>query len=342
MFLRTMDSTSGTASSRSSSPSPSPSSKAPTAKATGVKTHSTGEQDAAADRTEDAPLLRQRKLTPDSSLSTHSHEHDPDHHVHLPPTPLLIPLREYQTSALLFAAAVVMATSIRIYKYDYQGLWYDLHSPDHLVHQSVAKYMPWIVTALCAVIAFYTTWVKAGNKNALSHAAQRIAVNVVYGALVLKVLANVVDLPISLPLAQALHSVLVLREESLVWVRQSLHIRHDLASAKAAASHASPDDIHSHVDDHFIKDGFEWFLFFTNLGVGLACMLEILVAAFGLYESHGQVFVTTVAGYAGWWLHYVQWLGRPGAPWRVSMPGNFNDYKHVRPGQHPLVAHKSE
>ncbi|KNE70904.1 hypothetical protein AMAG_15000 [Allomyces macrogynus ATCC 38327] len=230
------------------------------------------------------------------------------------------------------------------------------------LHTHLGLLAPVYAILLTAVIAVYTTFFRAHNINALRHAARRIAVNAVVGYITVQYAPELLTALLAAtcpascpplhaaairPIAAALFATVVTREESLVWVRRVLHVRAAARREKlaqedrvGAAPPVSPVTTplttphHSgsslpriDLDDDLWDDKDEWdsVLFWATFFTGFAWTAELCMAAFFLGTAADKV-VAVVLGYAGWWLVYVQWYQRPGAPFRPALPGNYHTY----------------
>ncbi|KAI9183147.1 hypothetical protein H9P43_004064 [Blastocladiella emersonii ATCC 22665] len=302
---------------------------------------------------QDSTELRQRTTAsaPSPPASASGNDAPPSVALSIGPkgTPVIVDLMPYQKETWLFGTIVFMASTARISSSSYAGMWWGLDSPAHPMHWTAAVLSPWITAGLCGATALYTTYVRGRNPDALAHAMQRVAVNLVWSAVVVRVLAGPLGLPVCLPIANAIASMLAMREEALVWLRRSLHlraeakfvaqVRADAAAAAASGTGAAPTatstppkkEDEEEIDEHSIKDNVDWALFFALLLFGLYEILETGLASFVFYRSHTETLLSVALGYAGWWLAYVQWYQRPGAPARAAFPGNYHDYSREQP-----------
>ncbi|KAI9220413.1 hypothetical protein BC828DRAFT_405836 [Blastocladiella britannica] len=256
---------------------------------------------------------------------------------------MVVPLRPYQRDALFFAVLVFLAATARMAQSErYSGLWWGLSDPWHPVHVFAARVLPWVVALLSLATAYHTTVRVARNWNAMAHAAQRVGINLVYATVAIPALAaaTTVALPwanVSVPLASALHALLCIHEESLVWVRVALHAR--AANVKAgntdvvvpemsvrAEAEADPTIDTGAIDQHTVKGPADWALYIAFILVGMVTVAEVGLAGFAFYASHSATIASVVIGYAGWYGVYVQWYDRAEAPGRAALPGNFHDY----------------
>lgn len=224
-----------------------------------------------------------------------------------------------------------------------------LEDPSHQFHVYFTHHAHCILGLLLLVIISYTTVVKAHNWNAWRHGMLRTMVAIGYPLIftwiVKKLRVGHCDgdqlnshflsftlydecldtfhairipfLPFNLPLPHPflftlIHCSLVMREESLVFVRRYIHHH--------KSQNVAPQTEIDWIEDD--KDNFEWFLWWVMFLLGIIWLVDIAAVGFCLGTVNGMSF-SVLFGYAGWWLSYVQWYHRPNVP-RPALPGNYH------------------